>query len=196
MMIVAAPLLVLGQPLGPMVWALPPAWRKPAAELCRRTGVQAAVRWLSRPLCAWVVGGLALWVWHIPSCFDAALRNDGVHALQHLCFFVSALLFWWALLQPRARMSRHGLGVLYVFTTGVHSSMLGALLTFAGTPWYSAYAATAPAWKLTPLADQQLGGLIMWIPGGVIYLGVTLLLMASWLRLSDGDQPARSPAMH
>jgi putative membrane protein len=196
LMIVAAPLLVLGHPLGPMVWALPPTWRKPAAALCRRTGLQAAVRALSRPLCAWVVGGLALWVWHIPAWFDAALRNDGVHALQHLCFFVSALLFWWALFQPRARASRHGLGVLYVFTTAVHSSMLGALLTFSGTPWYSAYAATAPGWGLTPLADQQLGGLIMWIPGGLIYLGVTLLLMASWLRLSDREQPARATPMH
>jgi putative membrane protein len=195
LMIVAAPLLVLGHPLGPMIWALPPAWRKPAAELCRRTGLQSAVRWLSRPLCAWVVGGLMLWVWHIPAWFNAALRNHGVHALQHLCFFVSALLFWWALLQPR-RASRHGLGVLYVFTTAVHSSILGALLTFSGKPWYSAYATSAQAWGLTPLADQELGGLIMWIPGGLIYLGVTLLLMASWLRLSDREQPVRFPSLH
>jgi putative membrane protein len=205
LMIVAAPLLILGHPLGPFVWALPASWRKPASDLCRTTGLQAAVHGLTRPLCAWIVCAAVLWLWHIPVLFDAALASEAVHALQHACFFVSALLFWWALFQRRAPASRYGLSVFYVFTTGVHSSMLGALLTFSGTPWYlgyegylgyggyssyvrsSAYLGTAQAFSLTPLEDQQLGGLIMWIPGGLIYLAVTLVLMAAWLRASERE---------
>ena len=187
LMIVAAPLLILGHPLGPFVWALPASWRKPAAEVCRETGLQHAVRWLTRPLCAWIVGAAALWLWHIPAWFDAALANQALHAFQHACFFISALLFWWALFQRRAPVSRYGLGVFYVFTTGVHSSILGALLTFSSHPWYSPYAATTQAWGLTPVEDQQLGGLIMWIPGGLIYLCVALALMLVWLHRSERE---------
>jgi putative membrane protein len=181
LMIVAAPLLILGHPLGPFIWALPPRWRKPAADLCRELGLQRAVRWLTRPLIAWIVGALALWLWHIPGWFNAALRSEAVHVLQHTCFFVSALLFWWSLFQRRTQTARYGAGVFNLFTTGVHTAFLGALLTFSKAPWYSAYGAAAQGWNLTPLEDQQLGGLIMWIPGGLIYLAAALWLMAMWM---------------
>jgi len=181
-MIVAAPLLILGHPLGPWAWALPERWRKPAATLCLETGLRTAVRWLTRPLVASLVSVVALWVWHIPALFDAALENEGLHALQHASFFVSSILFWEALFPHRTARPHYGAGVFYVVAAGVQSTLLGALLTFAQTPWYQPYVITTAIWNLTPLEDQQLGGLIMWIPGGLVYLAITLALMAAWMR--------------
>jgi putative membrane protein len=182
LMIVATPLLVAGHPLGPWIWSLPKSWRKPAADLCVESGLRAAVGWLTRPLVASIASVLALWIWHVPLLFNAALGNEGVHVLQHASFFVSSLLFWWALFPGRNARSASGAGVFYVFAAGVQSSVLGALLTFAQTPWYQAYVLTAEIWKLTPLEDLQLGGLVMWIPGGLIYLAITLGLVAAWMR--------------
>jgi putative membrane protein len=188
LMIVAAPLLILGHPLGPWIWALPRSWRKPAADFCREAGLQAAVRWLTRPLVASIVSMLALWGWHIPALFTAALRSEWIHAAQHTSFFVSSLLFWWALFARRAARLSYGAGIFYVFVAGVQSSLLGALLTFAGTPWYQAYVGTTRAFGLAPLEDQQLGGLIMWIPGGLVYLAIALVLMGVWMRAAEADE--------
>jgi cytochrome c oxidase assembly factor CtaG len=126
-----------------------------------------------------------LWVWHIPFLFQATLDNDFVHSLQHSSFLFSALLFWWALMHGRARMRGYGIAVLYVFTTAMHTGALGALITFAGSILYPDYARTTPAWHLTPLEDQQLGGLIMWIPAGLVYFVAGLALFAAWLRESE-----------
>jgi putative membrane protein len=93
------------------------------------------------------------------------------------------VLFWWAMLQrPRAW---HGQSIVYLFVTTLWTGALGALLAFAPDLWYPRYAATAGAWGLTPLEDQQLGGIIMWIPGGASYLIVALALLARWLGESD-----------
>jgi putative membrane protein len=191
LMIVAAPLLVLGHPLGPFVWSLPARWRQPAFALCRESGLQACVRWLTRPLPAWLVAAAALWLWHVPVCFDAALENEALHALQHTTFLVTSLLFWWSLFARRAPAHRLGLGAFSVFTAGMQSSLLGALLTFSASAWYAPYAGAAGAWELSPVQDQQLGGLIMWVPGGLVYLGVALVLMAKWLMPSDESAATR-----
>src|SRR5690606_7409224 len=116
---------------------------------------------------------------------EATLRSPFVHHLQHASFFGTALLFWWALIQGRAGLRGVALATLYLFTTMLHSGLLGALLTFANTLIYPAYRATAPDWALTPLEDQQLGGLIMWIPAGLIYVCAAMALLAGWLRDSD-----------
>ena len=105
---------------------------------------------------AWWVHAAALWLWHIPRFFQATLDNDWIHSAQHVSFLGSALLFWWSLFYAHGKV-RYGASVLYLFTTAVHTSILGALLTFASTVWYPDYAATTPAWGLTPLEDQQAG---------------------------------------
>jgi len=105
--------------------------------------------------------------------------------LQHLSFLGSALLFWWALIHGRQGLMGYGAAVLYMFTTSVHSGVLGALINFAHSVWYPAYATTTTSWGLTPLEDQQLGGLIMWIPAGVVYIFAGLMLFAGWLRESE-----------
>jgi putative membrane protein len=185
LMIVAAPLLILGRPLGPYAWALPERWRHPAAMLIRELGIPVGVHFLTRPLPAWTLGLTVLWIWHVPALFDAALASEGVHTLQHLSFFLSSLLFWWSLVRVRRGERSYGVAVFSTLTTGLHTSLLGALLTFAASPWYAGYIDRPAPWGLTPLEDQQLGGLIMWIPGGLIYLVAVLALMALWLQSND-----------
>jgi cytochrome c oxidase assembly factor CtaG len=121
--------------------------------------------------------------------FQATLTHDWVHAAQHISFLGSALLFWWSLLGSRKRID-NGAGILYLFTTGVHTSILGALLTFTPSVWYPAYLSTAPRWGLTALEDQQLGGLIMWVPAGIVYIIAGLALLGNLLRSGQPVVPA------
>jgi cytochrome c oxidase assembly factor CtaG len=184
LMLAAAPLLVVSRPLVPLLWGLPIGWRRSLGQWSKFTAVQRTWFWLTRPSIAWWLHAAALWIWHAPQLFQATLRNEWVHTAQHLSFFGSALLFWWSLFYGSHRTS-YGTSFLYIFTTAVHTSILGALLTFSGRVWYPAYAGSTTAWGLTPLEDQQLGGLIMWIPAGLVYLGAGLAVFALWLRESD-----------
>src|SRR6185437_2213912 len=114
---------------------------------------------------AWALHTVALWGWHLPGPYDAALASAPVHALEHSCFYLTALLMWWVALRP---LRGHGgiAGSLFVLVaTMAQSGALGAILTFSGTPWYYTQSAGAALWHLTALEDQQLAGLIMWIPG-------------------------------
>ncbi len=187
LMLCAAPLLVFSRPLVPLLWGLPLSWRRAAGQFTKMRLVQQSWPELTRPLTAWWIHAAALWLWHAPPLFEATLRSDSIHAAQHASFLGSALLFWWSLFYARGRAG-HGLGVLYIFTTAVHTSILGALLTFAPHLWYGAYGIRTAAWGLSPLEDQQIGGLIMWVPGGVVYIGVGLTLFAAWLQ-GSGVRP-------
>jgi len=185
LMLVAAPFLVLGRPLLPMLWALPLRWRQRLGGLGKRKWFQGAWRALTNPLAAWAIHTAALWVWHIPALFQATLKSDLVHTLQHISFLGSALLFWWSLVHGRRGLMGYGAAALYMFTTSVHSGVLGALITFARSAWYPAYATTTGSWGLTPLEDQQLGGLIMWVPAGLVYVVAGLALVVGWMRESE-----------
>jgi putative membrane protein len=188
LMVVAAPLLVLGQPGIAMAWGLPPAWRRPATRWTHAPVVAGAWRWLGAPLHAWWIHALLLWVWHVPRLYEGALRSDAVHAAQHACFLGSALLFWWVLLRARReRGHSRGAAVGYLFGAMVATGTLGALLTFSTTLWFPSYARSTLAWGLGALDDQRLGGMIMWMPGGVSYL-----LAALWLMAGALQEPARS----
>jgi putative membrane protein len=182
LMVVAAPLLVLGRPVIPFLWALPMSWRRMLGGWSALRSVNATWVLLTMPVVAWVLHGIAIWVWHAPSLYQATLRSDTIHTLQHVTFLATALLFWWALLHGREGRIGRPAAVIYLFTTSVHTSLLGALLTFSTSLWYPLYEATTLPWGLTPLEDQQLAGVIMWIPAGVAYLVATLALAATWLR--------------
>jgi putative membrane protein len=182
LMLVAAPLLVLGRPLIAFLWALPLNWSRSLGNVAKIGWVNRIWHTVTIPLVAWLVHAIALWVWHIPVLFEAVLRYESVHTAQHLSFLISALLFWWALIHGPQGAMGYGAAVLYVFTTSVHSGVLGALITVAGSVWYPTYVGS---WGLTPLEDQQLGGLIMWIPASLVYVIAGLALFAGWLRESD-----------
>jgi putative membrane protein len=185
LMLVAAPLLVLGRPLVAFIWALPLRWRRKAGGAAKSSPLQSVWRAATNPLAAWAIHAFALWVWHAPALFQATLDSELVHTAQHLSFLLSALLFWWALIHGRRALMGYGAAVLYMFTTSIHSGLLGALITFSSSVWYPAYSETTTSWGLTPLEDQQLGGLIMWIPAGLVYIFAGLALFAGWLRESE-----------
>ena len=181
LMLLAVPLLVLGRPLAVFLWSLPPETRERIGGWTQSPAVAASWRAVTGPLTVWVIHGLAVWVWHLPALFQATLASDPVHALQHLSFFGSAALFWWALIHGRYGRMGYGAAVLYVWATGVHSGVLGALLTFAPSLWYPIYEERTAAWGLSALEDQQLAGLIMWVPAGVVFILLGLGLFAAWL---------------
>jgi putative membrane protein len=191
MMLVAAPLLVLGAPLPVWAWSMPPRARRAVGRATRGIGRSAAWRALTRPSVAWLLHGGTLWAWHMPAPFAAAIENRALHDLQHVTFLGTALLFWWSLLRPGGSRRAHGAAILFLFTTMLHTGALGALLTFSPQPWYPPYGASAANWGLTALRDQQLGGLVMWVPGGLVYLVAALALMARWLRQQDDRAPPR-----
>jgi mono/diheme cytochrome c family protein len=181
LMLVAAPLLVLARPLAVFLWAFRPAARLAIGRWSRRPGVAASWRVLTGAVTVWVLHGAALWIWHLPRLYEAAVENTGIHAVMHVCFLFTAALFWWALVHGRYGKLGYGLGVLFVFTTGLHSTVLGALLTLAPRSWYAIYRARAPRMGVDPLADQQLGGLLMWVPFGIVFVFIGLALFAAWL---------------
>jgi len=180
LMIVAAPLLVLGRPLAVAVWAFPPRWRPALGRLQHGRAFKRGWAAVSSPLGAWMLHAAALWVWHVPRLFEAALTHPGIHLLQHVCFLGSALLFWWSVL---GRAGPRGAGsLLSIFTTMVHTAALGALLTLAPGLWYPAYLEPAAILGTDPLQDQQIGGLIMWVPAGLAYVLAGLVMVWGWLR--------------
>jgi putative membrane protein len=185
LMVVAAPLIVVGRPDLIYLWALPMNWRKRVGRFQHGPTVNRLWRLIAAPITAWLLHGIALWVWHIPRLFDATLSSEWLHAAQHATFLGTALVFWGTLLYGHVGKRSYGAGILYIFTTAIHTSILGALLTFATSPWYSIYQRTTAFWGVSPLEDQQLGGLIMWVPAGVTYIIVGLCLFAGWIRESD-----------
>lgn len=180
LMIVAAPLMIIGKPLAIWIWAFPTEGRFKIGRFTFIPLVDHIWGALTHPFNAWVLHALALWLWHIPSLFDAALRNNNIHILQHFSFLFSALLFWWSVIGKHARGSNPGWAMIAIFTTMLHTGALGVLLTLSSHPWYPAYDQTL-AFGISPLEDQQLGGLIMWVPAGLAYLIAGLGIAASWL---------------
>jgi cytochrome c oxidase assembly factor CtaG len=184
-MTIAAPLLVLSRPLPAMLWAFPRSWRARVASGSKLTAYLLGWDIWSRPLVATVTHGIAIWAWHVPVAFDAALSSEALHWLQHLSFFVTAMFFWWSLLGQRQRA---GVAVAELFVTGMHTGALGVLIALARQPMYPAQAALARAYGADPLADQQLAGLIMWVPAGSVYVGAALAIALLWIaRSSQGE---------
>ena len=179
----AAPLLVLGSPGVAFGAAVPPAWRRAAHRVGRSSVPRRIGRSLGSPIGTWSLALVALWAWHVPALYEAALTHLPIHVLEHACFLGSALLFWWTAIAPsgRRRLAR-GADVLYVFTGGFQGAVLGALFVFASSPLFPFYsqARTAP-WGLTPLSDQQLAGAVMWVPSGTVSLLIAGMLFVRWL---------------
>lgn len=171
-MLVAALLLPLSRPLGVMLWAFPRGMR----QVLALPGLQ---RRLASPVLATALQAIAMWAWHAPPLFNRALGHPGWHIAQHLSFLITALLFWWAVTQTPNR----GLAALCLFLTSIVGGALGALMALSASPWYAGYAAMGMMpFGLTPEEDQQLAGLIMWVPGGLVHAGAALLLLARYLQ--------------
>ena len=201
LMLVAAPLLVLGQPLLAMLWAVPPRKRAAVASWLRGPAFRRAWHTVTGPSIVFLLHAIALWTWHIPVLFETALADGAVHFIQHMSFLGTAALFWWGMVYGRYGRLGYGVAILYVFLTALHNTILGALLTIAPVAWYRSYELTALQWQVDALADQQLAGLIMWVPSGVAFLVAGLALAAAWLGESErrvrlGSTPGHAPGVH
>ncbi len=173
--IVAPPLLLLGIP----------AWM--VAPLFKRETVRRAARWVAHPVVAFGIFQADIWLWHAPALYDLTLANDTVHVIEHLSFFLFGLLYWLPVMSPTPaipRMSK-GFAILYLFVGCQPMVALGALLTFAAQPLYQPYVEAPRVWGLSPLADQQLGGLIMWLPSNIPYLIALSVIFFQWLAERD-----------
>jgi putative membrane protein len=179
---VAPLLLVLGAPPFLLLWAMPRPWRRPLMGWWQQSFWHRLWQWLLHPMAVWALFGLTLWLWHIPLFYQAAVVNRTIHMVEHGAFFGTALLFCWLLVDGRQARTKaaanEGLILLVIFTTALHSGLLGALLTFAATPLYPIYRFGVAQWGLTLLEDQQIAGVLMWIPAGFFYLGAMLVLVA------------------
>jgi cytochrome c oxidase assembly factor CtaG len=189
-MLVATLLLAASNAGGVLAWGLPRAmrlglsgsWKSPLQALWKR---------LTEPVTATIVQAAVMWVWHAPWLFDRALESPGWHIAQHASFFISALLFWWAMLHPRGGRSGYGVSAACLFITSLVGGALGALMSLSQSPWYSDYAAMGMTGVgLDPVADQQLAGLLMWIPGGLVHGLAALVLAYKWLKASEAGHAA------
>lgn len=175
---VAAPLWVLGRPSLPLLGGLP-RWARSAFDTVLRSRVSGGLaRALGRPLVAFSAYAGASWIWHVPSLYEAALRSELLHGLEHGMFFGSAAAYWGVL---GRRTLWGGAAVVYLFAGAVQGMLLGALVALSPLPWYTVHGGGAPGWALSPLEDQQLAGLLMWVPGGFVYLVGALAVVAMWL---------------
>ncbi len=172
---VAAPLLCYGMPLARLGGALPPRLRRLSQALGRRRGAAASAAIV---LSAVAAHALLTWAWHLPGPYEAALRSDALHALEHYTFLVSALLAWWAILAFGARTRPDAVAIAALLLLALQGAALGALMTFSSGLWYPVYEHGAAA---DPLADQQLAGLLMWGVGGLAPVIAGACLVAVWL---------------
>lgn len=180
-MAISAPLIVLARPIAALLWGLPRRARLSAGRLMRTNPVSSAWEFLSRGSLATFIHGIAIWAWHAPVLFDAAVENVALHRLQHLSFFLTAILFWWSVFWR----SNRGAAAWHLFITTLHTGALGALMALSPRVLYVMQTRTADEWGLTPLEDQQLAGLMMWIPAGTIYVGAALVMAARWIATSS-----------
>jgi len=150
----------------------------------------------AHPIAGGVVFAATLWVWHAAGPYELALRNHLAHRVEHAMFLAAAVASWWAIVAAIERRSdRAGTAVLVLFALSVQGSVLGALLTFARAPWYPSYGDRAAAWGLSAMEDQQLAGVIMWVPGGLGYLVAGLAAIALVItRPPPAIRPARAVA--
>lgn len=186
LVLVVPPLLLLGIPLSFYRRALSiPSLRRIA-------------RVLTHPAVAWTLGVGTIWVWHLPVLYDGTLTNNALHIFEHLSFLVSATVFWAPTLVPALDYALSPIGTtVYLMGAGFVNCLLGVLLAFAPAVLYPTYLHPTDVlgilpflrgdWGLDPQADQQLAGMLMWVPGSFPYIIVSFTILARWFIAGDGE---------
>ncbi|MGZ4981712.1 MAG: cytochrome c oxidase assembly protein [Methylobacter sp.] len=193
LMLVAPPLLVLGRMDVVLLWTFPLPLRRWIGQQWRKaTRLHFAVGLLSQPISLWLLASAVMWFWHVPGPYAWAFNNSYIHIIEHLSFFLTSLAFWTLVLRPFSRnKSGHGNALMLLVGFMLESSLLGALLVFAGHPFYLMHVEHVSRHflsDLSPLQDQQLAGLIMWIPAGLVYLLMSVAVFADLLSMPQSQQ--------
>lgn len=174
--VLAPPLLLAGRPAQVITWALPPDWARRGARLHGRVlRIGAGAPWL--PVVGLAIYAATWWAWHVPVLYEAAVRTAAVHALEHGMMLAAGLLLVAPIVHPRRIAA--GAGPLLLLGAAIQGGLLGVLLTFSPSPWYEVGVSANLA---SALADQQVGGAIMWVFGGVAYVLAAAYSLAQWLR--------------
>jgi cytochrome c oxidase assembly factor CtaG len=181
LMIVAPALLLCGAPLIPLVRGLPVSVAKSiVGPISRSRFLRGTFQWLTEPLVCWIAFALATWGWHTPAAFQLALRSPVAHAIEHACFLSTALMFWWPVVQPWPSIARWPRWTIvpYLLLADMQNTALAAILTFTGRLLYPMYAAAPRVAGISPLNDQIMAGVIMWVPASLFYLvpGAVILM--------------------
>jgi cytochrome c oxidase assembly factor CtaG len=178
--IVGPPLLVIGTP----AWFLKPIVRNKVAFRIAKA--------LTYPAVAFILYNADFWLWHAPPLYNATLENQNIHILEHLTFIIFGILNWWPIFSQSKDLPRLSLGgqVLYLFLSGMPSVLLGAGLTFS-PPLYAPYIAAPRVWGISAATDQQLGGLIMWVPVSIAYIVIMSILFIRWMQQQEAKQLAQ-----
>lgn len=181
---VAPPLLLLGTP----AWLLRPLLRLP--------GALPLGRFITHPVVVFFAFNAVFAIWHVPQYYDLALLDERFHILEHVMFFVAGVLSWWPISSPMKELPRaHPLAqTAFLFFMSLPTTIIGALIAFAPPPLYPSYALQPRLWGISLVDDQQLAGLIMWVPGSLIYFAVLTFVFIRWLNRDDAD--ARRPVLH
>lgn len=194
LMMVVPPLVLLGQPVVPLLRGLPRFMRVGiAGPLLRIKLLRKLVHGLVHPPVAWLAMNVTLLAWHVPRAYDIALENETIHDIEHLCFLFGAMVFWWCIVQPwpsRTKPFHWGI-LLYLITADFVNTGLSAFLAFCNRPVYAFYVEHPNPFQLQPVPDQVLGAVVMWVFGSLAYLVPAGIITMGLL------QPAKKPrALH
>jgi putative membrane protein len=178
--LVAPPLLIMGTP----GWMLRPALRWP--------GVGPVARWVTRAPQAFLIFNVVLTAWHLPPVYGLAMQYHPVHIVQHLCFMIAATLMWWPILSPMPELPRlpYPAQMLYLFLMSIPMSLVAVCIGYSDHALYLAYASAPRLWGITPLQDQLIGALIMWIPGGLFFFAITSVVFFKWQKEGEDSRAA------
>jgi putative membrane protein len=192
LVMLAPPLLFLGAPFPTSIWGLPRQGRLLVARLLnQRSSLRALLMRASSPGIVWFVFVALLVGWHDPAAYDAALRSELIHDLEHLCFFGIGILYWWRLIGAAPLFSRRMTPlqrIIYALAVVPPNMLVGVVLSFAAEPTYLHYLTVPRISSLTVLQDQHFGGLLMWVPGSMMYIMVALF----YVYKAMGDDPPAS----
>ncbi|PWT81938.1 MAG: cytochrome c oxidase assembly protein [Blastocatellia bacterium] len=173
LIMVAPPLIWLGQPIVPMLRALPPKLAKRLlGPLLRCRALRAAGRAFTRATVCWLALTAAMLLWHVPQLYEIALHSEGWHEIQHACFFAAALLFWSRVIHvwPNRLTTPRWTTIPYLVSADLINTALSAVLSFSTHVLYPTYASAPRILAISPIEDQALAGVIMWVPGSIAFL--------------------------
>lgn len=187
-------LLFWAAPLPIGMWGLPHKLRLSAGRLLNRKSLfRRLLVELSTPGLIWLVFTIALWLWHDPNAYDTAIENRFIHDLEHITFFVAGLLLWWHITGAAPYIHKHRSYVVRLIIVGltyIQNIILGIGITMYGKLIYQHYATVPRFWGLDPVTDQTYGGLIMWLPGGMMYLIAVIVIIAKMIEASEKNARA------
>jgi putative membrane protein len=185
-------LLILLMP--PFLLASIPDWM--VAPVLRVRALERVARWLTLPLVAFALNNVIFLAWHFPGPYDLMMRNHGVHVGMHLMIMVTGTIMWWPVMSPSPRLPRIAapLQMIYLFLVGIPMMISAAFITFSGTPLYRWYVEAPRITPLSPLEDQQMGGVIMWVPGGLVLWVAITFVYFRWTQREVREDEAKGVA--